>query len=221
MNIKPSPLAYANTAGRPTWSPDSRRVAASVERDTVVLDRADESVLSTLGPEGAWVNAADWSPDGSRIAYSAYTTEEGQELPSWHIYSSNPDGSDPKLLSSDGWEPEFNPQGDKIAFHLVKGSDDQIAIMDLESGDTRVVNQPGILQRDFSWDPRGQQIVYDTVSAEGNFNRITDVTGEKDRAITDGEGGLWWDNNPEWSPMAARFCLNAIAAEDPTMSSGR
>ena len=114
MNISTSkfptarPRAYENTDGRPTWSPDSTMVASEKGRDVVVLSREDQSVLNKIGPEGKWVTSPDWSPDGEKIVYSTFGKHRDYKLSSWGIYSSNPDGSEPKLLAVDGWEPEYS-----------------------------------------------------------------------------------------------------------------
>jgi Tol biopolymer transport system component len=231
MNIKPSnlapqrPLAYENTDGRPSWSPDGTKVCAELGRDVVVLSREDHSVLNKIGPEGQWVASPDWSPDGSRILYSTYGRHRDYDVRSWGIYSSNPDGSDPKNLAVDGWEAEWNPQGDKIAYQLKKFyTKDRIAVMDGDGQNMHPVTKGGTLQRDFSWSPGGHQVTYDTIQVDTYQIRITDITGKKDRKITDGDSGRFIDKNPEWSPDGKqilferhdkRFPVNGLWTVDP------
>lgn len=208
----PAPRSWENTEGRPTWSPDGTRVAAELGRDVVVLNREGGQVLNKIGPEGRWVNSPSWSPDGKRIAYSTFDRHKDYETSSWGIYSSNPDGSDPKLLTPDGMEPEYSPQGDRIAFQFKKsGSPDKIGLMNADGSDMKLVSSGGFVQRDFSWSPGGHQIAYDGMDKIGI--QITDITGRKDRPITDGDGGLFKDRNPEWSPVGREilFERNATA----------
>ena len=128
--LPPQPRSYENTDGRPTWSPDSKMVASEKGRDVVVLSREDKSVLNTIGPEGKWVHSPDWSPDGERIVYSTYAKHRDYKVSSWGIYSSAPDGSDPKLLAVDAWEPEYSPDGKRIACQFQKSfHGDRIIIM--------------------------------------------------------------------------------------------
>ena len=196
------PRAYENTEGRPSWSPDSQQVAFELGRDVMVVSREEKSVLNKLGPENRWVNSPDWSPDGSRITFSTYATHPGSDSASWGVYSSAPDGSDLKLLSKDGLEPEFNPQGDRIAFRLTKSSSpDRMAVMNADGSDMKLVSSGGFVQRDFSWSPGGHQIAYDGYFDDGQTLRVTDITGKKDRHLTDGANGIYNDENPEWSPV--------------------
>lgn len=197
---RPRPQAYENTDGRPTWSPDSSKVAAQLGTDVVVLDRGEAAILNKIGPEGRWVDSPDWSPDGSRITFATFDKHEGSDTTSWAVYSSAPDGSDMKLLSKDAMEPEYNPQGDRIAFQHQKSSIQRIAVMDSDGKNMKLVSSGGFMQRDFSWSPGGHQVAYDGYFGGGKTIYITDITGRKERPITDGAGGLYNDENPEWSP---------------------
>ncbi len=196
----PKTRAWENTDGRPSWSPDGTRVAAEVGRDVVVVNREGGETLNTIGPEGRWVNSPSWSPDGERIAYATYDRHKDYETASWGVYTSKPDGSDPRLLTPDALEPEYSPQGDRVAFQLYKaGFPERIGLINADGTDMKPISHGGFLQRDFSWDPQGHQIAYDTMD-NGQYIKVTDITGRKDRPVTDGAGGLYNDTNPEWSP---------------------
>ena len=199
--LTPAPKAYENTIGRPTWSPDSEFVACEQGRDVVVMSRDENRVLGKLGREGDWVHSPDWSPDGKRVAYSAHGYHRDYERSSWAIYSSNPDGSDAKVLFADGQEPEYSPKGERIAYQFSKAHHpDRIAIANPDGSGTKFVSKPGHLQQDLSWSPGGHQVAYDG-KFDGSYQiRVTDITGTKDRMLSNGEGGWFTDKNPEWSP---------------------
>lgn len=65
-----------------------------------------------------------WSPDGSKIAFSAYIPEEGDEtdpdlLLVSDLYVADADGSNRRKLTDSKWtigQPAFSPDGSKIAF---------------------------------------------------------------------------------------------------------
>jgi Tol biopolymer transport system component len=82
------------------WSPDSRSFLVSREGGTYVVDSRSGAARFLI--QG---NGADWSPDGTRIAFSAVIrrgvctfspTSESR------IFSVNPDGTDRRQLGGDG-----------------------------------------------------------------------------------------------------------------------
>lgn len=202
-SFTPQPRSWENTDGRPSWSPDGSRVAAELGRDVVVINREGGQVLNKIGPEGNWVNSPSWSPDGKRIAYSTYDDHGRDGTSKWGIYSSNPDGSDPKLLSVDGMEPEYSPQGDLVAFRFFKEGPDKMATVKSDGTDMKLISNGSFVLRDFSWDPQGHQVAYDAMDSQGI--NVTDITGRKDRPVTDGSGGFYKDDNPEWSPNGRKI----------------
>lgn len=223
--VASEPKSWENTDGRPSWSPDSSKVVGELGRDSVVMSRHDQSILSKVGPEGKWVHSPDWSPKGDKIVYSTYGKHNDYKLSSWGIYSCNPDGSEPKLLAVDGWEAEYDPTGERIAYQLTKGfADDHIMLMDADGENERKITKGGLAQRDFSWSPGGHQVAYDTFHVDVYQIRTTDITGTKDKKLTDGDGGLWIDRNPEWSPDGKQilferhdkiFPVNGLYTVDP------
>ena len=202
----PTPKAYPNTDSRPTWSPDTRRVIAEVGSDTVVATRNAPSETESFGENPTWVNYPDWSPKGDRVAFSAHTSRAQGKEASWGIYLCDQDGTNYKRILNDAKEPEYSPDGDRIAYQLVKrGSRDRLAVSDAEGNNTQIVGGGGMLQTDCSWDPQGHQIAYDTYK-DGRFQlRVTDITGKKDRTLTDGRGGFYKDRTPEWSPQGDKI----------------
>lgn len=199
MRIRPN--AYPNTDSRPTWSPDSRKVLAEVGSDTLVATRDAPTEQESFGEKPTWINFPDWNPKGGKIAFSAYAARaEGKEA-SWGIYECDEKGENYNRILNDAKEPEYNPQGTKIAYQLMKsGTRDRLAVANADGSDAHPVSKGGLLQNDVSWDPQGHQIAYETYQ-DGRFQlRITDFTGKKDRMLSDGLGGFYKDRTPEWSP---------------------
>ena len=58
--MKVSPNRYLGSPGRPSWSADGKRVAVSLNREAVIVDRESEAVTSRVGPEGANVGAPQY-----------------------------------------------------------------------------------------------------------------------------------------------------------------
>lgn len=206
MNIAPRPAGYPNTNNHPTWSPDSKKVMADMGSQTVVIERDHPQQQEVFSSNTAWVNHPDWSPQGDKIAFSAHASRaEGQDA-TWGIYLSDTDGNNFQRIINDARDPEYNPQGNRIAYQFVKGGyPDRLAVADADGKNAHPVSTGGLLQNEWSWDPQGHQIAYETYKG-GNFQlRITDITGKKDRVLSDGQGGVYKDRTPEWSPKGDKI----------------
>lgn len=206
MNIAPRPAGYPNTNNHPTWSPDGKKVMADMGSQTVVVEREHPQQQEVFSSNTAWVNHPDWNPQGDKIAFSAHTSRaQGQEA-TWGIYLCDADGNNFQRIINDARDPEWNPQGNRIAYQFVKGGyPDRLAVADADGKNAHPVSTGGLLQNEWSWDPQGHQIAYETYK-DGNFQlRITDITGKKDRVLSDGQGGVYKDRTPEWSPKGDKI----------------
>jgi Tol biopolymer transport system component len=106
-----------------TLSPDGRTIAFSA-------NHAGGISIATAGLDGShlrWLTDVwgaempSWSPDGSRIAFAAESSNRPGHVP-WHIYLMNADGSDLRELTHgpgfDEW-PTWAPDGSTIAYSEV------------------------------------------------------------------------------------------------------
>ena len=119
----------ASAAKEPQWFPDGSQIVFSHKGSIFLIDASGShlQVVHGSGKEPVAYNVIDLAyapsvaPDGSRIAYSAYT-ESGWFLwksESWEIITSKPDGSDKRQLTKNenlDVGPAWSPEGGHIAF---------------------------------------------------------------------------------------------------------
>ena len=118
------------SVGDPGWLPDGSGVSYTQQR----IDRRGYFQPSVLvvnangdGPRQLLRDAqsADWSPDGTRIAYSSVGDRNGEECGSdqcsynGELYVARADGTEPRRLTRNGGddaEPDWSPDGTRILF---------------------------------------------------------------------------------------------------------
>jgi Tol biopolymer transport system component len=117
------------------WAPDGAHILMSGAppggRPRIWVMRSDGTDARALTPDTYEAQYPAWSPDGSKIAFSA--VEDG----AFRIYLMNADGSDIRPISDgpyDNW-PMWSPEGLQIAF----GSRGGIALMNADGSNVHEV----------------------------------------------------------------------------------
>ncbi len=113
------------------WSPDGRflLIESNNPKDNpgqdweiYVMD-LQGNYVARLTDNDVWDVSPRWSPDASKIAYSAF---DGQD---WDIFVMDADGSNKRNLSNDDYlfsfSPCWSPDGTKILFSATDGSEQQ------------------------------------------------------------------------------------------------
>jgi TolB protein len=154
----------------PAFSPDGMKVAFSRQSNIIVIN-ADGSSETPLTLETTGQNImADWSPDGSRIAF--VSTRGG----AFSVYSMGADGSDVQRLTTppsgaDDYSPAWSPDGQRILFGRVgPGAYGLYLIAADGTGEIRVTESP-TSDGSPDWSPNGARIVF----ARDNLSNETDI----------------------------------------------
>ena len=168
------------TVGRIEWSPEDRRLAFSDGADTLYVADIDERRIRAIGtPDKARRDPA-WSPDG-RLAYRCELSDG-----SLHLCVMDADGTREQVLeTSPGtlWAfqgSSWSPDGKHIAYTVDDGSGYDVATIDVDTGQERILTGQTAVHTIFPlWTPDGEHVVFASgiVRADGSGLRIYEDGG--------------------------------------------
>jgi Tol biopolymer transport system component len=169
-----NPTPVANTGVGITglgWSPDGGHLVSSYDWCSAIGSGSFcQSALFTVTPDGTqyseilssdrmFFRTPDWSPDGTKIAFTTY--QPGLE-------TIKPDGTDRKVIASGGFpgDPSWSPDGQKIAF--TRDFHEDIWVMNADgTGQVQLTTDPS-RDRDPSWSPDGSKIAFQSSRDDPN-----------------------------------------------------
>ena len=224
------------------WSPDGSRIAYTLEgtmptgigmlEGIYVMEIATEQVhqlTSCLDPCFLQTDV-EWSPDGSRIAYTQVDVAGCDRAwafsGSCSIYTMNADGTDRVRLPTgsvvDPVNPSWSPNGTEIAFSARVGKEWFVYTMASDGSEpTRLApDLPAPEQNQPAWSPDGSEIAFlaggevsDTLAGgRGDFDLWSIAPdGSQRRFLMHGccliAGGLFAVQGPEWSPEGTQILI--------------
>jgi Tol biopolymer transport system component len=118
------------------------------------------------------VGGTAWSPDGEWIAFGFGAFFEGPNPTPTRVMLIRPDGSGLRALTSADENcslPTWSPDGKRIAYRYAKGARRGLAILDVATGETHLLDTGSDHANFPSWSPRGDWISF-TSLRDGNYD---------------------------------------------------
>lgn len=178
----------------PRWSPNRAQIAfltrapsGAYELTVMNADGSGRRIVPT-GDLDFLVGPPEWSPDGTRIAFSAYEDD-------YDIYAVNLDGSGLTNLTSSvsggaTW-PAWSPDGDHIVFSIEAEQSD-LMILTVATGAAAKLTDDEALEQAAAWSPDGTTILFTSESESGRGLRVMPAAGGSSQMlINNGLFGRW------------------------------
>ena len=151
-------LSTASELSKPTWSPDSKKIAfiyklikGNKEIYIMNMDKTNQTKLTYEGGGHLDSNVL-WSPDGKKIAFSVNSK----------IYIMNSDGTNQtKLIQNNisGYCPVWSPDGNKIAFRMAaSGLEEDLYVINVDG--TNQIKLSSFVTAWIRWSPDSKKIIF-------------------------------------------------------------
>ena len=157
-----------------TWSPDSRYLAFSSSAllgGGILRAEVSTGELGRISATGG--GDLQWSPEGGRIAYSANRVRDESFVSNGDLYVVSVANGEERMLTPDilGFrerDPHWSPDGRRVAFVTDRTGHDNVAFVDVDSGETHLLTETAHDHANPSWAPDGRSIAY-VVNVDYNY----------------------------------------------------
>jgi dipeptidyl aminopeptidase/acylaminoacyl peptidase len=177
--------------------PDGAKAACSVNKgrnyELAIANLSDGKMRRVLSGDQALLSPT-YSPCGTRIAYQA--DFEGNE--DYDVFVIDASGKNPRKITdsvADNENPEFSPDGKRIAFVSNRKDDmENLYVVDSYGGEPSRLTNEELPVREFAWSPDGRTIAYGTGISDGDYISIVNMANGKTRRILSKKNvdyGIW------------------------------
>jgi len=192
---RPARVSAARNVEGYDLSPKGERALFCARGDVFSAPIEKGPTRNLTGTSNAHDRGAEWSPDGSRVAFISDATGEDE------IWVAAQDGSgEPKQVTRGGDRMLFGltwaPDGERIAFN---DKSNRLRVVEVESGVvTEVARDKGSPIGDATWSPDGAWLAF-SLSEETGMSSIH-VWDAKSGELHRVTGELWNEHEPVWDP---------------------
>jgi Tol biopolymer transport system component len=193
------------------WSPDGQRFAAvGYYADATSVNTFDvdgQNLTRLTHPNTASDTEPTWSPDGSEIAFTRFSTDQDGRGELWLM---NADGSDQRWIGVEGFIARWSPDGTRLIFQSrhpqLAGGQFDIMTCAVDGSDVRAVTETADNELTPIWSPDGSQIAF-IADYDGDFELYVMASdGTSVRQLTENEVN---DYSPRWSPDGSMIAFDS------------
>lgn len=144
---------------------------------TVGLDGS--GTKRVIGWPGSQVRP-EYSPGGTRLAFTSYTTPSGSTLSDGpHVYVTDAAGSGPVDIGP-GWAPTFSPTSDRLAFRR----NGEIFTSDVTGANAKQLTRSKTGSDEPDWSPDGSVIAFNRGPISSDSLWTVDPSGRNEQAVS-------------------------------------
>ncbi len=197
------------------YSPDGMKIAygddtGDADGEIFVMDADGTNLVQLTNNDISEGNLIQWSPDGQKISFLAFTYDPGNSTS--RIVIIDADGSNRKTISPSGvsdTSPRWSPDGSRIVF--VSDSNAGYDLFTVQpDGKNRVQLTTSGGAYDPAWSPDGTRIAYVVHKDQNHEIRSLNVDGSGDILLYAYQGPSSMGGYPMWSPDGSMVAFAGV-----------
>jgi Tol biopolymer transport system component len=197
------------------YSPDGTKIAygddtGDADGEIFVMDADGSNLVQLTNNDIGEGNLIQWSPNGQKISFLAFTYDAGNSISS--IVIINADGSNRKTISPSGvsdTSPRWSPDGSRLVFVSASNAGYDLFTVQSDGKNREQLTTSGGAY-DPAWSPDGTRIAYVVHKDQNHEIRSLGVDGSGDTLLYAYQGPSSMGGYPMWSPDGSMLAFAGV-----------